>query len=85
MDKYRNDREPYEDKRNDMYAKNIEHQRHIFYVPFYSFYRAAAKARWIGSIEAPEADAAIKAAAEEYKIPALRSSSRCGVCGMPRL
>jgi hypothetical protein len=31
-------------------------------------YRAAAKARWIGTVEAPTADAAIKIAAEEYKI-----------------
>ncbi len=29
-------------------------------------YRAAAKARWVGSLEAPSADAAIEAAAVEF-------------------
>ena len=31
-------------------------------------YRAAAKAKWVGTVEAPTADAAIKAAAEEFNV-----------------
>jgi hypothetical protein len=34
----------------------------------WDIYRAAAKARLIGTVEAPDADTAIKVAAEEYKI-----------------
>ena len=35
----------------------------------WDIYRAAAKARLIGTVEAPDADAAIKEAAKEFKIP----------------
>ena len=35
----------------------------------WDIYRAAAKARLIGTVEAPDADAAIKVAAAEYKVP----------------
>jgi hypothetical protein len=34
----------------------------------WDIYRAAAKARWIGTVEATDADAAIEAAANEYNI-----------------
>jgi hypothetical protein len=38
--------------------------------PFrWDIYRAAAKARLIGTVEAPDAEAAIKVAAHEYKVP----------------
>ena len=32
-------------------------------------YRASAKARLIGTVEAPDAEAAIKVAAKEYNLP----------------
>jgi hypothetical protein len=35
----------------------------------WDIYRAAAKARLIGTVDAPDADTAIKVAAEEYNIP----------------
>ena len=35
----------------------------------WDIYRAAAKARWIGTVEAADADAAIKLAAKEYNVP----------------
>src|SRR5262249_5346571 len=35
----------------------------------WAIYRAAAKANRLGTVEAADADAAIKAAAEEYKVP----------------
>jgi len=35
----------------------------------WDIYRAAAKARLIGTVEAPTADDAIKVAAAEYQIP----------------
>jgi hypothetical protein len=35
----------------------------------WDIYRAIAKARLIGTVEAPDADAAIKVAAAEYKVP----------------
>jgi hypothetical protein len=36
----------------------------------WDIYRAASKAKWIGSVEAPDADAAIEKAAAEFKIDA---------------
>jgi len=33
----------------------------------WDIYRAASKAKWIGSVEAPDADAAIEAAASEFR------------------
>jgi hypothetical protein len=38
----------------------------------WDIYRAASKAKWIGSVEAADADAAIKAAAIEFKTDARR-------------
>jgi hypothetical protein len=38
----------------------------------WDIYRAASKARWIGSVEAADADAAIEAAAQEFKTDARR-------------
>jgi len=34
----------------------------------WDIYRAAAKAKWIGEVEAADADAAIREAAKEFKI-----------------
>jgi len=36
----------------------------------WEIYRAASKAKWIGTIEAADADAAIEAAAKEFKTDA---------------
>jgi len=38
----------------------------------WDIYRAAAKARLIGTVEAPDADTAIKVAAVEYRVPDAR-------------
>jgi hypothetical protein len=38
----------------------------------WDIYRAASKARWIGTVEAADADAAIKATAIEFKTDARR-------------
>jgi hypothetical protein len=35
----------------------------------WDIYRAAAKAKWIGTVEATDPDAAIKEAAKELKVP----------------
>jgi hypothetical protein len=40
--------------------------------PLWDIYRAAKKAVWIGTVEAPDADAAIEAAAKEFKTEAWR-------------
>jgi hypothetical protein len=34
----------------------------------WDIYRAAAKAKWIGTVEADDADAAVKLAAKEYNV-----------------
>jgi len=34
----------------------------------WDIYRAAAKAKWIGTVQATEADTAIREAAKEYKV-----------------
>jgi hypothetical protein len=39
---------------------------------WWDIYRAASEARWIGSVEAVDADAAIDAAAKEFKTDAWR-------------
>lgn len=50
---------------NDNKRSTKPRQRFVFDV-----YRAAARARWIGQVVAPTADAAIKAAAVEFKTDA---------------
>jgi hypothetical protein len=49
----------------------------------WDIYRAASKAKWIGTIEAADADAAIEAAAKEFKTDAnkLIAVRRRGIAG----
>ncbi len=49
-------------------ARRISHRP----LPSWNIYRAAAKAKWIGSVKAANADAAIEAAAKEFKTDARR-------------
>ena len=46
-----------------------EHLASVGFQTRWDIYRASAKARLIGTVEAPDAEAAIKVAAKEYNLP----------------
>jgi len=68
---------------NDNQRKALPMQRYVWDV-----YRAAARARWVGRVIAPNPDAAIEAAAVEFntavkKLPCGGTRSRCSLLGTP--
>jgi hypothetical protein len=50
-------------------SRHLRSQCHYFW---WEICRAASKAKWIGSVEAADADAAVEAAAKEFKTDAWR-------------